>query len=490
MSSTEQIQTNLKNRWLFPLWPFAFSLLFFLLFFFLGFPWPSVDDLFFTGASLNLAAGGDYSNPLLARQDFPSHFYFIHPPAYSYVLAGWLKVFGIHTISILGFQLLVYLLICAASILVLRKYQATVLLELLVPLGVAAAFLDEGLRPEAFSVALTMSGYAWLLSRRSGGFSLFCGFFLMILGASVAERITVFSGALLLSAILDLRGRGVRLGTLAWPASLALLVVCLGLITMIDYKLNEFWREFHHCAAIKTWSMVDTVKYFFHDIAGIRWPIVFTGLIFAGLIPWLRNKAAARTVLLLACAFVAMVFVGGLGHGAIWYVTLILLLSCAVGFRPVPARRTILIQSLVAAVLLFANSRNFICAAGVLGGKIKPDQGDQAAVARQIKATPEHPVLIDSSTARYVFDYHLTTDFFDFYFSSPFPLTLPTDVPLRPGDTYLVGPASVNWLDQKTHFNRVVPVWKPVGKKKTFIEYPRWVYLIHPDDLSGPPGKT
>ena len=489
MSSTDQIQSATKNRWLFPRWPFAFSLLFFLLFFWLGFPWPSVDDLFFTGVSLNLAEGGDYSNPLLARQDFPSHFYFIHPPGYAYVLAGWLKLFGIHTVSILGFQLLVYLLICGASILVLRKYQAPVWLELLVPLGTAAAFLHEGLRPEAFSVALTMSGYAWLLNRRPGGFSLFFGFFLMIFGASVAERIMFFSGALMLSAIFDLRGHGVRPGRLALTAGLALLVVCLGLVTMIDFKLNEFWHDFHYCAVIKTFSLMDTIKSFFQEIAGIRWPVVFMGLIFVTLAPWLRSKTAARTVLLLAAAFVAMIFIGGLGHGAIWYVILILLLTGAVGIRPVSSRRMIWIHALVTVVLLLANSRNFICVAGVLGGKIKLDQGDQLAAARQIKATPEHPVLVDSFTARYVFSYHLAPDFLDFYFSARFPLTLPTDVPLRPGDTYLVGPDSVNWLDEKTHFNRFVPVWKPLGNRKTFIEYPRWTYLIHPDDLSGPPGK-
>jgi hypothetical protein len=489
MNSANPIQADIKSRWLFPLWPFAFSLLFFLLFFLLGFPWPGIDDLFFTGASLNLAQGGDYSNPLLARQDFPSHFYFIHPPAYSYALAGWLKLFGIHTVSLLGFQLLVYLLLCVATILVLRKYQAAVLWEWLVPLGVAAAFMHEGLRPEAFSVALTMSGYALLLSCQPGGFPLFCGFFLMILGASVAERITFFSGALMLSAIFDLPGRGVRRGTLALPAGLALLVVCLGLMALIDFKLNEFWHDFRYCAGVKTWGMVDTVKFFFHDIAGIRWPVVFVGLIFVLFIPWLRSKTVARTVLLLVGAFVAMILIGGLGHGAIWYVILILLLTGAVGIRPVSSRWTILIQLLVASVLLVANSRNFICAAGVLGGKIKADQGDQLA-ARQIKAAPGHPVLIDGATARYVFDYQLAPDFFDFYFSSPFPKTLPTDEPLRPGDTYLIGPDSVNWLNEKTRLNRPIPVWKPFGNKKSFFEYPRWVYVIHPDDLPDLPGKS
>jgi hypothetical protein len=329
-----------------------------------------------------------------------------------------------------------------------------------------------------------------LLGARNNSFSLFCGFFLMILGASVAERITFFSAALLIAVIFDMRDRGIRMGALALPASLGLLAVVLGLMLMIDFKLNEFWHDFHFCAAGKNDGIAAAVKLFFHDIAGIRWPLVFMGLIFVLLVPWLRSKEVARTVLLLAGAFMALIFIGGLGHGAIWYVILILLLTGSVGLRLAPPSRTILIQLLVASVLLVANSRYFIYAAGILGGKIKPDLGEQAAAAQQFKATPEHPVLIDSNTARFLFDYRLAPNFSDFYFSAPFPMALPTDAPLRPDDTYLIGADAINLLDKKTHLNQAVPVWKPVGNKKTFIVHPRWVYMIHPDDLSGPPGKS
>jgi len=36
-----------------------------------GFPKPNYDDLFSTGAALNMAGGGDFSSPLIARQEFP-----------------------------------------------------------------------------------------------------------------------------------------------------------------------------------------------------------------------------------------------------------------------------------------------------------------------------------------------------------------------------------------------------------------------------------
>jgi len=73
----------------------------------LGFPKPFCDDLYFIGAGLNLANGGDFSNPFLERSQFPEpHHYFGHPPMLSYAVAGWLKLFGISARSLMSFQML------------------------------------------------------------------------------------------------------------------------------------------------------------------------------------------------------------------------------------------------------------------------------------------------------------------------------------------------------------------------------------------------
>src|SRR6266478_2655380 len=87
----------------------------------LGFPKPANDDLFYSGAALNLASGGDFSNPLLARQGFPSHYFFVYPPLHSFVLAGWLGVFGISAMSMVGFAVMMLWLTCAATVLILRR---------------------------------------------------------------------------------------------------------------------------------------------------------------------------------------------------------------------------------------------------------------------------------------------------------------------------------------------------------------------------------
>src|SRR5579863_8170863 len=88
----------------------------------LDFPKPWVDDLFFCGAGFNLANGGDFSNPLIVRQNYPSHYYYVFPPLHSYAIAGWVHLFGISTVSLLAFQAVTYTIIACSTIAILRRH--------------------------------------------------------------------------------------------------------------------------------------------------------------------------------------------------------------------------------------------------------------------------------------------------------------------------------------------------------------------------------
>lgn len=133
------------------------------------FPKPNWDDLFYSGAGIHLAEGGDLSNPLIARQGFPSHYFFVYPPLQSYALGAWLKCFGISTRSITALPILCFFSICCATILVLRRYRANPVLEWLVIPGAMFGILPLGLRPEPLSVALAMCGFALADSGESPG---------------------------------------------------------------------------------------------------------------------------------------------------------------------------------------------------------------------------------------------------------------------------------------------------------------------------------
>jgi hypothetical protein len=127
----------------------------------LDFPKPHTDDLSYVGAALNLANGGDFSDPFLARE-FSEHYAFFYPPIHSFVLAGWLKVFGISAASLTGFQTLMYLLCAGSAIFILRKNEASAWLEWLVPLAASNAFVSGGLRPEPFAAAFIIVGFAMI----------------------------------------------------------------------------------------------------------------------------------------------------------------------------------------------------------------------------------------------------------------------------------------------------------------------------------------
>ena len=244
-----------------PVWPILGAFIFFLLLWKLDYPKPMWDDLFLNGAALNMADGGDFSNPLLIRQGFPSHYFFLHPPFHSYAVYGWLSLFGISAGSLLAFQNTMYFIIAATTIMIIRREGGPGILSWLVPWGVAAIFLKDGLRAEALAVALTMSGYALLLYCRHAGFRLWLSCFLIFLGTMTAERTAFFGAAFVLLAfwhwLKPPADNASRLRFCAVSGS-ALAVAALLFMALIHFRLGEFYRTFHfHSTLVSTpgrWS--------------------------------------------------------------------------------------------------------------------------------------------------------------------------------------------------------------------------------------------
>jgi hypothetical protein len=247
--------------------PLAVALFFFAALWSLDFPKPFVDDLFYCGAGLNLAAGGDFSNPLLDRQHFPGHFFFVYPPLHAYAIAGWMKMFGIGARSLTGFQNAMYLLTALATMAVLRRHKAPVWLEFLVPLGVAAALLPIGLRPEPLAVALTMTGYAMIECGGCRSVPVFVAFFLMFLGGATAPRLTLFAGALALLAGFQLWQNSTAPGWKRWQFGLcglgALLAAGLVFLVLIGFRPGEFLAAFHFHAQRVGGSRLHLLKQYF-----------------------------------------------------------------------------------------------------------------------------------------------------------------------------------------------------------------------------------
>jgi hypothetical protein len=468
--------------------PLLVSILFFGTLWLLDFPKPFVDDLFFCGAGLNLADGGDFSNPLIERQHFPSHFFFAQPPIHSYAIAGWMKLFGIGARSLTGFQNLMYLLAALATIAILRRHKAPGWLEFLVPLGVSAAFLPIGLREEPLSVALTMMGFAIIECGYSRHVPVFFAFLLMFLGGATAPRLTLFAGTLILLAGFRLWQNSTAPGWKHWSFCLsvlgALLIVGFIFLQLIGFRLGEFGETFHLHAAFRVGGGKFQLlkEYFIGPLGKTQWPLYF-------LPPMLLFFASRQSrceffhgSIFIAGAFLVTALIGGIGIGSAWYAVL-MMFYLAASISKNAARHKIILPVVLSLVLLLANGKSLMNTVGILTGEVQNDRGGQFAEAVKLRSTPEHPVLVDEAVARYVFDYRIPRGFFDFEFSAPFPGTRLPDF-FQQQDVYVVSPRGVSFLKIHTRLDfPPLPNWSLLGLARwssnwSFDKHPCSVFVI------------
>ena len=457
----------------------------------MDFPKPMVDDLFYTGAGMNVAQGGDLSNPMLARQGFPSHFFFVYPPLHSWLLAGWLKIFGINTLAMTAFPLLMYFIVAAATIAILCHHRAPVWLEWLAPLGVSTSLLALGLRSEPVAIAFTMAGFALFVCSRKAAVWMLPAFLLMVLGASAAPRTMVFSVALILFACNRLwvmpPGNCPRKQRLWIAMALGVALAVLIFLVQIHFRVGEFWHSFSTHAQRIRGSSINAVIDFLNEnpfLTNAQFPLL---LLLVGLMifAWQCQRCdLSRMALVLVGAFSCVVFIGGLGQGTLWYIILMLLFYAAAVVRNQPALEKKLKVVMVLAVLL-ANAEMLVAIWGAVTGKIKSDRGPQVGVASDMRPTHEQPLLIDSSVARYIFDYKIPAGMLDIQFAAPFPGSHAVGQ-LRPGDIYLVGPPNVEVLKDATLLDVGISMWVPFGLiNRHFYRYPCQVFVIHEEECHG-----
>jgi hypothetical protein len=465
-------------------WPLILSFVFFAALWALDFPKPYFDDLFYCGAGLNLAQGGDFSNPLLARQNFPNHFFFVYPPIHSYAIAGWMKLFGVGARSLTAFQDLMYVLIAAATLAVLRRLKVPVWLEFLVPLGVAGAFLPMGLRPEPLSVALTMTGFAMIEGGCRKNAPVFIAFLLLLLGGATAPRLTLFSGALVLLAGYRLWQNSTAPGWKRWSFCLcalgAMLVAIFIFLLMIGFRPHEFLETFHFHARRLDAGKIQLLEKYFHDVGKTQLPVFFLApIVFLFSLRQPKNELFYCGAII-AVAFLSTAMIGGIGHGSAWYAVLMMLfLTAAISRNGV--RHKVCLPAALFLVLFVASGKSLMNVAGIFYGDISSGRGGQYEEALQLHSTPEHPVLVDFSVARYVYDYKIPAGFLDFEFSAPFPGIGVTDY-FQHQDIYVVSPENVDNLKCWTRLD--VPrmqEWSFCGVSRLpFLG--RWTLYRHPGE--------
>lgn len=437
-------------------------------------PLPMIDDLFYIGAGLHLSDGGGLENPLIVRQGFPSAKFLMHPPLHSYLLAAWCHGLGICEGTLLGFQNFFYLIFCISLVSIFRSLQVPVWLCFTPPLAVIPSFLHLGLRPEPVAAALIFLGVALMLSKTPVPGVQEIGLFICFLGTSVSARVAIFG--LILSFVFFFTKRPTTpcpcaSKLISWGAlaALALLLNC----SLISFDIATFWTNFFFHATQRTDSL-GLVSWVKTKIGLVQLPFLLFAVLLSGCAVFFR-KQVKKWEFWMGMALMLVVlltaFWGLAGHGVFCFIyfasALFIFLVQDRIWKRFWAGGFLLCLALASLKVLFYGL-------GLVTGNISPPTSSLHSWKAYIpQLGDEVNFLVDSWTFRFLMDYRLQNNVYDWSFSSPFPGTLALETPPHPKDYWLLGPVSLACVAKKYSVPEIA-VWTPLGS-------PRWSF---PRDIS------
>lgn len=259
-----------------------------------GYPRPHVDDLFFTGAGVSLAEGGGYKNPWikpwLERHNFDSEKFYVQTPFYPYLLAGWLKIFGVGSEPILALQCLAGAIGSLLLVDVLRKAGITVAMSTLMLALYITLILSFGLRPEPFGILCILAAVlCWFTDRKIFWF-LGCFF------GACAPIFTPFLQALIIPIGVVWFAKSTEkvnwikdatLKVLAFVCGTALAV--LAFLISIKFEFREYLECMQAVASSRIPAFNEKIKVFFEQV-NLGYEPFFR--LPAALLPWICLLAA------------------------------------------------------------------------------------------------------------------------------------------------------------------------------------------------------
>ena len=426
-----------------------------------GMPWPNVDDLVFIGAGIDLARTGELVNHGMEAwlAAFHTGKFYVQLPFPVYSMALWFRVFGVHTASVLGFQWLWYVVGGWGLVRTLGRFGLALNVRLFLATLCLLSLLPYGCRPEAEAFALLLLGLALVdtaasFLRRVGALAVL-GFGVMSypLMATLAAPFGVALAGLTLPPGPAGRDRW-RLLARVWtlPLVLAAAGVFLVFLAMIHGDLAAFLRVFNAHRLTRAGSAHPFADYFrmitsYHE-AVLTLPV--QGLLVAAS-GWVASRW--RRVEPGACALVAACAVAAVGCIVLYAVKASPWIGLLAFFAAGAVVSTSGLQrwrgpGVLALAALYAASH----ALTLLDFTLRefPDPSAWQA-ARTAADRSGKRLMVNYSTARYVFDYRFPPDtrFAD--------LTLSTDH--RPNEIQVVTALS-------TSFDYVDP-------PPAYVEYPR-----------------
>ncbi|HYP15903.1 MAG TPA: hypothetical protein VEQ65_01720 [Opitutus sp.] len=409
-----------------------------------------MDDLFFTGSSIELVNNGRFINPWLAgwTEAFASERFYYFPPALPYLLAGWIFIFGVSTASITAFHMGVHSVLQMATLRLARRAGAGLLTSLAAAAIAGLLTAGYGLRPDTLALALVAlaqfpafrkDGVSWLVS-------------------AVFSAAAVITHPLALALVLPLfvlqmeaaaRHGAPRLQFLAWTSA-GVMVVFGGFLVAISGEIVEFIRTMNtHRGFVVAGGWLDRPGQFWQTL-GLGWEPWFCGAMYAlALVTavvtcvrddrlrtvWWRRLWTAWAIALLLGAFL---YPGRMvRYGAYTGIAL-----AVVAWSRRPAARPVACAALGLAVL--HNAALFL--EPFFSDRSRPDPD----VVREIVLKNRHKTLcVDEVAARYVFDFKLPPNSRDWLLRQ----APPKGAFGRAADK----PADELWIANEWKFERYVP---------------------------------
>jgi hypothetical protein len=217
------------------------------------------------------------------------------------------------------------------------------------------------------------------------------------------------------------------------------------------------------------------------------WPVwaVFLGVLFLSI---RRPKDRLTQIgFLMALTFPAVAAIGGLSPDCVWYMILALFVMAGSLLKTFSPRQSLILGAAFCLTLSLASFKTGLNVLGILTGQIKADMGELRDQALTLRPTPEHPLLIDTTVARYLYDYRIPAGCIDIGFAAPFPDEFVTTADLRLDDIYLTGTGIMLGLQRDTYLPPTpVEYWNPVHFSFwSFDRYPRKIVIIHPEQCKG-----
>jgi hypothetical protein len=424
--------------------------IFWLFLYFLGFPKPMGDDLFFIGAAINLAKTQEFFNPLLSMwTERTIDRFFVQPPFHSYTLASWISLFGNDTSSILLFQCTCYSLFSIFTALILRKYTFSWLSISFVPIAYTTWMAIAGLRQDALGMAYLAIGLWGLV--RDTSWRYFWGF--IFLGLAICTSPVLMAYAIPFSCAITIVNLKTKL-KLNWPyfyrriiaLLLAILLIFLVFLLAINFEIVRFFQDLSWHASLRVVPIYKVIPEVIFIVSNGYGEIIY-GVLYTlyGTLLFLLFKNRKKNqkkiiifaiILNLALTLNIILYTSTLDYNFnffCWFGITIILFNINISKN----MRRLLISISIISLLIYQSQ---LIVSWI--GQHNPPSNKYESILKWVKENPDRNYAIDEVAARFVFDYNLPNSTVDWNFSNGPAIFWPISVDEKPANTvWIISPA-------------------------------------------------